>query len=59
MTKITGGPRFGHSACGNHSGSSEMMPPVPFVLRRLTPADVEPLRKLNALFGDAFGEPET
>src|SRR3712207_4456031 len=28
-------------------------------LRRLAPADVPLLRKLNALFGDAFAEPET
>jgi aminoglycoside 3-N-acetyltransferase I len=28
-------------------------------LRRLAPADLPLLRRLNALFGDAFGEPET
>ena len=33
------------------------VPPV--ILRRLAPADVPLLRKLNALFGDAFAEPET
>src|SRR5918997_1237190 len=34
------------------------MAPMPFTLRRLMPADVELLRKLNALFGDAFAAPE-
>ena len=29
------------------------------ILRRLRPADVGLLRKLNALFGDAFADPET
>jgi aminoglycoside 3-N-acetyltransferase I len=29
------------------------------ILHRLAPADVPLLRKLNALFGDAFAEPET
>lgn len=28
-------------------------------IRRLTPSDVPLLRKLNALFGDAFADPET
>jgi aminoglycoside 3-N-acetyltransferase I len=32
---------------------------MPFTLRRLMPADVGLLRKLNALFGDAFADPET
>lgn len=31
----------------------------PFALSRLGPADVPHLRKLNALFGDAFADPET
>lgn len=35
------------------------MSPPSATLRRLTAADVPLLRKLNALFGDAFGEPET
>jgi aminoglycoside 3-N-acetyltransferase I len=35
------------------------MAPMPFTLRRLMPADVGLLRKLNALFGDAFADPET
>jgi len=35
------------------------MPSPSFTLRRLGPADVPLLRKLNALFGDAFAEPET
>src|SRR5215217_6885285 len=35
------------------------MCPAPVTLRRLTPADVPILRKLNAVFGDAFAEPET
>jgi aminoglycoside 3-N-acetyltransferase I len=30
-----------------------------FTLRRLGPADLPLLRKLNALFGDAFADPET
>jgi aminoglycoside 3-N-acetyltransferase I len=30
-----------------------------FTLRRLRPADIGLLRALNALFGEAFGEPET
>ena len=34
-----------------------MSPPV--TIRRLTPADLRLLRRLNALFGDAFAEPET
>jgi aminoglycoside 3-N-acetyltransferase I len=32
---------------------------MPFTLRRLMPADVGLLRKLNALFGAAFADPET
>src|SRR5918997_6118606 len=32
---------------------------LPVTLRRLAPADVPLMRKLNALFGDAFAEPET
>jgi aminoglycoside 3-N-acetyltransferase I len=36
-----------------------MMSPIPFVLRRLTPADVGLVRKLNVLFGEAFTDPET
>jgi aminoglycoside 3-N-acetyltransferase I len=35
------------------------MPSLSFTLHRLGPADVPLLRKLNALFGDAFAEPET
>jgi aminoglycoside 3-N-acetyltransferase I len=35
------------------------MRPAPVTLRRLAPADVPLLRKLNAVFGAAFGEPET
>ena len=31
----------------------------PLTLRRLIPGELPLLRKLNALFGDAFGEPET
>ncbi|WP_230532566.1 AAC(3)-I family aminoglycoside N-acetyltransferase [Microvirga roseola] len=31
----------------------------PLTLRRLAPADVTLLRRLNALFGDALAEPET
>lgn len=30
-----------------------------FALRRLTPADLPLMRRLNALFAEAFGEPET
>jgi aminoglycoside 3-N-acetyltransferase I len=32
---------------------------APTALRRLAPADLPLLRRLNALFGDAFSEPET
>ena len=32
---------------------------VPVTLRRLTSADVPLLRQLNAVFGEAFAEPET
>jgi aminoglycoside 3-N-acetyltransferase I len=32
---------------------------MPFTLRRLMPADVGLLRKLNTLFGDGFADPET
>ncbi|WP_201306232.1 AAC(3)-I family aminoglycoside N-acetyltransferase [Roseomonas harenae] len=35
------------------------MPSLPTSLRRLGPTDVPLLRKLNALFGDAFGDRET
>ena len=35
------------------------MNPAPFTLRRLAPADVPLLRELNALFGEAFAEPDT
>jgi aminoglycoside 3-N-acetyltransferase I len=35
------------------------MPSSPTTLRRLGPTDVPLLRKLNALFGDAFGDRET
>jgi aminoglycoside 3-N-acetyltransferase I len=35
------------------------MPSLPTNLRRLGPTDVPLLRKLNALFGDAFGDRET
>jgi aminoglycoside 3-N-acetyltransferase I len=34
-------------------------PPYPIIVRRLTPDDVSLLRKVNALFGDAFAEPDT
>jgi aminoglycoside 3-N-acetyltransferase I len=32
---------------------------LPYTLRRLGPADIFLLRKLNALFGQAFADPET
>lgn len=35
------------------------MPSPPFTVRRLGPADVPLMRKLNALFGEAFTEPDT
>lgn len=35
------------------------MPLTPFKLQRLTPDDTLQLRRLNALFGDAFEDPET
>jgi hypothetical protein len=35
------------------------MAAMPFTLRRIMPADVGLLHKLNALFGDAFADPET
>jgi len=35
------------------------MPSPPVTIRRLGPADVGLLRKLNVLFGEAFAEPET
>jgi aminoglycoside 3-N-acetyltransferase I len=35
------------------------MSSAPFTLRRLAPADVPLMRKLNALFAEAFAEPET
>src|SRR5215210_4047038 len=35
------------------------MCPTPVTLRRLKPADVPLLRQLNAVFGEAFTEPET
>src|SRR5215212_8761169 len=35
------------------------MCPAPVTLRRLKPADVSLLRQLNAVFGEAFTEPET
>jgi len=35
------------------------MPFAPVTLRRLTPADLSLLRKLNALFADAFNDAET
>jgi aminoglycoside 3-N-acetyltransferase I len=35
------------------------MSPPPFELRRLAPADVSVLQKLNALFADAFSDAET
>src|SRR5215210_5742040 len=35
------------------------MCPTPVTLRCLTPADVPLLRQLNAVFGEAFAEPET
>lgn len=34
------------------------MPSLSFTLRRLGPADVQLLRQLNALFGEAFTDPE-
>ena len=33
--------------------------PTPFTLLRLTAADLPLMRRLNALFGEAFGEPQT
>jgi aminoglycoside 3-N-acetyltransferase I len=38
---------------------TQAMFPALFTLRRLRPADVPRLRKLNALFGEAFADPET
>lgn len=35
------------------------MSSTPFAIRRLGPADLPLLRKLNFLFGEAFGEPDT
>ena len=35
------------------------MPSPPFAIRRLGAADVRLLRKLNAVFGEAFADPET
>lgn len=35
------------------------MPSQPIAIRRLASADVSLMRKLNALFGDVFGEPDT
>ena len=35
------------------------MSPSPATIRRLGPGDVSLLRKLNALFGEAFADPET
>ena len=34
------------------------MSPIPFSIRRLAGGDVPLLRKLNAMFGDAFADPE-
>jgi len=35
------------------------MPPKPLLLHRLRPTDVGLLRQINALFGEAFADPET
>lgn len=35
------------------------MPSPPVTLRRLGPTDLPLLRRLNALFGEAFGDPDT
>jgi aminoglycoside 3-N-acetyltransferase I len=53
---------------GNPSGNPSVNRPrardearslPPFTVRRLGPPDLALLRKLNALFGEAFGEPDT
>ncbi|HZW46822.1 MAG TPA: AAC(3)-I family aminoglycoside N-acetyltransferase [Microvirga sp.] len=36
-----------------------MISPTPFTISRLGPSDIRLLRKLNALFGAAFADPET
>ena len=35
------------------------MPSTPFAIRRLSSPDIALMRRLNALFGDVFAEPET
>jgi len=35
------------------------MPSTPFAIHRLTSSDIALMRRLNALFGDVFTEPET
>ena len=35
------------------------MPATPFAIRRLSSPDIPLMRRLNALFGDVFAEPET
>ena len=35
------------------------MPSTPFTIRRLTSSDLALMRRLNALFGEVFAEPET
>lgn len=40
-------------------GYSRTMDQSPFEVRRLTPSDIPLMRRLNELFGMAFGEPET
>ena len=50
--QITGESR----APGRKAGYRSACPPPPCTLRRLGPADVSLLRKLNALFGTVFGD---
>jgi aminoglycoside 3-N-acetyltransferase I len=42
-----------------HRAGAVLPSSLPFTIRRLGPADVPLLRKLNVLFGDAFAEPGT
>ena len=43
----------------NPGGPEANMPHPPFDIRRLGPADLSLARRLNALFGDAFDDPDT
>lgn len=45
--------------CGRLWRYAHVMSCEPFSIRRLSRLDVPLARKLNSLFGDAFGEPET